>query len=83
MSITLKFQVMICAVVILAGFIASLYLEINIFYNLAWALTDLIFFINPVYPESITCLGGKKTKRGIRIAAAIIILIEYAHGFGM
>lgn len=43
MNMTLKFQAMICAVVILAGFIASLYLETDIFYNLAWALTGLIF----------------------------------------
>ena len=80
MNMTLKFQAMICAVVILAGFIASLYLETDIFYNLAWALTGLI---NPVYPESITCLEGKKARRGIRIAAAIIILIGYTHGFGV
>lgn len=83
MNMTLKFQAMICAVVIFAGFIASLYLETDIFYNLAWALTGLIFFINPVYPESITCLEGKKARRGIRIAAAIIILIGYTHGFGV
>ena len=59
MNMILKFQAIICAAVILAGFIASFYLETDIFYNLAWALTGLMFFINPVYPKSITCLEEK------------------------
>ena len=59
MNMILKFQAIICAAVILAGFIASFYLETDIFYNLALALTGLMFFINPVYPKSITCLEEK------------------------
>jgi hypothetical protein len=35
MNMILKFQAIICAAVILAGFIASFYLETDIFYNLA------------------------------------------------
>ena len=53
------------------------------YYNLAWAFTGLIFFINPVYPQNAIHLKEEKAKKGIRIAGMILVFIGLTNGFGV
>ena len=70
-------------IVIIVGFISSLRFAKDMYYNLAWAFTGLLFFINPVYPINITDLEQGKVKKGIRIAGMILVFIGLTNGFGV
>lgn len=83
MKSNFKLQMIIAAILLIAGLAFSLYLSKDIFYNLAWTLIGIIFLINPVYPKNAVYLEEKKAKKGIRIAAAIIIFIGLTNGFGV
>lgn len=70
-------------ILIIVGFISSLRFAKDMYYNLAWAFTGLLFFINPVYPINIRDLEQDKVKKGIRIAGMILVFIGLTNGFGV
>ena len=78
-----RLQMTISMILIVIGSVLSLYLTKDMFYNLAWALVGLIFFINPVYPQNMVYLEEEKAKKGIRIAGVILIFIGVTNGFGV
>ena len=76
-------QIIVTLILVVAGFIVSFWTAEDTYYNLAWALTGLVFFINPVYPESITNFEQEKAKKGIRIVGMILVFIGLTNGFGV
>lgn len=83
MRINFRMQITVTMILIIVGFISSLWFAKDIYYNLAWALTGIVFFINPVYPKNITNLEQEKAKKGIRIAGMILVFIGLTNGFGV
>ena len=60
MRINFRTQIIVTLILVIVGFISSLWLAKDIYYNLAWAFTGLVFFINPVYPINITNIEPEK-----------------------
>ena len=83
MRINFRTQIIVTMILIIVGFISSLRFAKDMYYNLAWAFTGLLFFINPVYPINITDLEQDKVKKGIRIAGMILVFIGLTNGFGV
>ncbi len=83
MRITFRLQIILTLILVIVGFIGSLWLDKDIYYNLAWAFAGLIFFINPVYPKNAIHLEQEKVKKGIRIAGMILVFIGLTNGFGV
>lgn len=83
MRINFRTQIIVTMVLVIVGFISSLWFAKDMYYNLAWAFTGLVFFINPVYPINITNLEQEKAKKGIRIAGMILVFIGLTNGFGV
>ena len=83
MRINFRMQITVTMILVIVGFISSLWFAKDIYYNLAWALTGIFFFINPVYPKNITNLEQEKAKKGIRIVGMILVFIGLTNGFGV
>ena len=83
MRINFRTQIIVTMVLVIVGFISSLWFAKDMYYNLAWAFTGIVFFINPVYPINITDLEQGKAKKGIRIAGMILVFIGLTNGFGV
>ena len=83
MRINFRTQIIVTMILVIAGFISSLWLANDIYYNLAWAFTGIVFFINPVYPIDITNIEPEKAKKGIRIVGMILVFIGLTNGFGV
>jgi uncharacterized protein YjeT (DUF2065 family) len=83
MKINFRLQIIITLILVVVGFISSLWFNKDIYYNLAWAFTGLVFFINPVYPQNAIHLEEEKAKKGIRIAGMILVFIGLTNGFGV
>ena len=83
MRINFRTQIIVTLILIIVGFISSLWLAKDIYYNLAWAFTGLVFFINPIYPINITNIEPEKAKKGIRIVGMILVFIGLTNGFGV
>ena len=83
MRINFRTQIIITTILVIMGFISSLWFAKDIYYNLAWAFMGFVFFINPVYPMNITVLEQEKVKRVIRIAGMILVFIGLTNGFGV
>lgn len=56
MRINFRTQIIVTLILVIVGFMSSLWFDKDIYYNLAWAFTGLVFFINPVYPPNIVRL---------------------------
>ena len=83
MRMNFRTQIIVTLILVVAGFIVSFWTAEDMYYNLAWALTGLVFFINPVYPESIRNFEQEKAKKGIRIVGMIFVFIGLTNGFGV
>lgn len=83
MKITFKLQALFSILLTFVGLGISLYLKEDMFYNLTWILIGLLFFINPVYPKNAVSLEEEKAKKGVRIAAIILVYIGLTNGFGV
>lgn len=83
MRINFRTQIIVSMILIIMGFISSLWFTKDMYYNLVWAFTGFLFFINPVYPINITDLEQDKVKKGIRIAGMILVFIGLTNGFGV
>ena len=83
MRMNFRTQMVVAVILVLAGFLISFWTAEDLYYNLAWALTGLAFFVNPVYPESITNFEHEKAKKGIRILGMIFVFIGLTNGFGV
>ena len=87
MRLTFRTQIIVTMILVIVGFISSLWfnkdMNKDMYYNLAWVFTGLIFFINPVYPKNITSLEKERAKKGIRIAGMILVFIGLTNGFGV
>ena len=83
MRINFRTQIIVTLILVIVGFISSLWLAKDIYYNLAWAFTGLVFFINPIYHINITNIEPEKAKKGIRIAGMILVFIGLTNGFGV
>lgn len=82
MRLTFRTQIIVTMILVIVGFISSLWFNKDMYYNLAWVFTGLIFFINPVY-QNITSLEKERAKKGIRIAGMILVFIGLTNGFGV
>ena len=83
MRMNFRTQIIVTLILVVAGFLISFWTAEDLYYNLAWALTGLVFFINPVYPESIRNFEQEKAKKGIRIVGMILVFIGLTNGFGV
>ena len=83
LKISFKAQLMIAAIIVIGGFVFSLYFENDIFYNFTWAFVGVLFFINPVYPESKVHLEEVKAQKAMRIAAVVVFFAGITNGFGV
>lgn len=83
MRMNFRTQMVVAVILVLAGFLISFWTAEDLYYNLAWALTGLVFFVNPVYPETLTNFEQEKAKKGIRIVGMIFVFIGLTNGFGV
>lgn len=83
MRINFRTQIIVTLILVIVGFMSSLWFDKDIYYNLAWAFTGLVFFINPVYPPNIVRLEREDAEKGIRIAGMIWVFIGVTNGFGV
>ena len=83
LKISFKAQLMIAAIIVIGGFVFSLYFENDIFYNFTWTFVGVLFFINPVYPESKVHLAEVKAQKAMRIAAVVVFFAGITNGFGV
>ena len=83
MRMNFRTQIIVTLILVVAGFIVSFWTAEDMYYNLAWALTGLVFFINPLYPETLTNFDQEKEKKGIRIVGMIFVFIGLTNGFGV
>ena len=83
MRINFRTQIIVTMVLVIVGFISSLWFAKDMYYNLAWAFTGIVFFFYSVYPINITNLEQEKAKKGIRIAGMILVFIGLTNGFGV
>ena len=83
MRINFRTQIIVTLILVIVGFMSSLWFDKDIDYNLAWAFTGLVFFINPVYPPNIVRLEREDAEKGIRIAGMILVFIGVTNGFGV
>ena len=83
MRINFRTQIIDTMLFVSVGFISSLWVGKDLYYNLAWAFTGLVFFIHPVYPMNIINFDQEKIKKGIRIAGMILVFIGLTNGFGV
>ena len=83
LKISFKAQLMIAAIIVIGGCVFSLYFENDIFYNFTWAFVGVLFFINPVYPESKVHLEEVKAQKAMRIAAVVVFFAGITNGFGV
>ena len=67
MRINFRTQIIATMILVIVGFISSLWFNKDIYYNLAWAFTGLVFFINPVYPQNIVRLERMMEHGNVRI----------------
>ena len=81
--INFRTQMVVAVILVLAGFLISFWTAEDLYYNLAWALTGLVFFVNPVYPETLTNFEQEKAKKGIQIVGMIFVFIGLTNGFGV
>lgn len=81
MKITFNVQIITAALISLLGFMMSQFLGNGLYYNLAWVISGLMFLINPLYPEGLIRLEGKKAEKSIRIAAVLIIFAGLTGAF--
>ena len=75
MKINFRLQIIVTLILVIAGFISSLWFNKDIYYNLA-GFYGSCFFINPVYPQNAIHLEEEKAKKGIRIAGMIFSLSD-------
>lgn len=83
MRMNFRTQMVVAVILVVAGFLISFWAAEDLYYNLAWALTGLVFFVNPVYPETLTNFEQEKAKKGIRIVGMIFVFIGLTNGFGV
>lgn len=83
MKIGFKWQIIASLLLVIAGFAVSLWLGKDLWYNLAWTLTGLLFFIHPVYPENVLRGEEKTLKTAVRAAALILMFVGLTNGFGL
>ena len=83
MRINFRTQIIVTLILVIVGFMSSLWFDKDIYYNLATAFTGLVFFINPVYPPNIVRLEREDAEKGIRIAGMILVFIGVTNGFGV
>ena len=83
MRINFRTQIIVTLILVIVGFMSSLWFYMDLYYNLAWAFTGLVFFINPVYPPNIVRLEREDAEKGIRIAGMILVFIGVTNGFGV
>lgn len=83
MRINFRTQIIVTLILVIVGFMSSLWFDKDIYYNFAWAFTGLVFFINPVYPPNIVRLEREDAEKGIRIAGMILVFIGVTNGFGV
>ena len=82
-KVNFKIQILFSSILVIVGFVGSLLLKNDVWYNLAWVVLGLLFFVNPVYPENAISLEHEKAKKGIRIAGMILVFIGLTNGFGV
>ena len=83
MRMNFRLQMIVTIILVIAGFVVSFWTAEDLYYNLAWALTGLVFFINPVCPEALTNFEQEKVKKGIRVVGMILVFIGLTNGFGV
>ena len=76
MRINFRTQIIVSMILIIMGFISSLWFTKDMYYNLAWAFTGFLFFINPVYPINITDNSENSTRVLTVLTKSVIVLIE-------
>ena len=64
MRINFRTQIIVTMVLVIVGFISSLWFAKDMYYNLAWAFTGIVFFINPVYPYKYNKFRTRKSEKG-------------------
>lgn len=52
-KLTFRNQLIVGVVIVVVGFIVSTFTQQEYFSNIGWIVYGLLFFVNPVYPESI------------------------------
>ena len=83
LKISFKAQLMIAAIIVIGGFVFSLYFENDIFYNFTWAFVGVLFFINPVYPQSKVHLEEVKAQKSNANCGSCCFFAGITNGFGV
>ncbi len=83
LHLTFKRQALLCLLVAIVAIILAHVTQMGIFHNISWVFYGTIFFIHPTWPKSVDWQDPKKLKRGIRIGAALCILIGLITKFGV
>lgn len=79
-KLTFRNQLITGVVIVVVGFIVSTFTKQEYFSNIGWMVYGLLFFVNPVYPESIKTVIH--TKIYLRLVGLLIIISTFFIHFG-
>lgn len=79
-KLTFRNQLITGVVIVVVGFIVSTFTQQEYFSNIGWIVYGLLFFVNPVYPESIKT--GRHTKIYLRLVGLLIVISAFFIHFG-
>ena len=80
--LTFSRQAWLCVIVFVACMVLSFTLHQGIFHNVAWVFYGALFFVHPVWPKSVDWQDHRKLRLGIRIGAALCIVVGLITRFG-
>ena len=81
--LTFSRQIWLCLIVFVVCMVLSFTLHIGLFHNVAWIFYGVLFLVHPVWPKSVDWQDPRKLRLGIRIGAALCIVVGLITRFGV
>ncbi len=81
--LTFSRQVLLCVIVAAVNFAAAQITHQGVFHNISWIVYGTLFLVHPVWPQCVDWQDHKKLRTGIRIGAALCLLIGLITRFGV
>ena len=81
--LTFSRQLWLCTIVFVGCMVLSFTLHEGIFHNAAWIFYGTLFLVHPVWPRSVDWQDHRKLRLGIRIGAALCIVVGLITRFGV
>lgn len=82
-SMTFQQQFRLCMVIMIVNIVLAHLTKIAWFHNLSWLIWGILFFMNPVWPESWLDAWPERRRKGVRIASLVMVVIGLITRFGI